>query len=165
MFKKLTELHSFQTEFWLILRRWQRKKKKILAWILVTVLTMKKSLTWHGQFHSQMLRFSQPKQSRWRQRQLSLTCPEAQDVCLELERLWARAADCGERSWRKLSELSTAFVCACIAVTVMVFHMAFTLICFIFICFFSIFFCSRRWAASWKKETKEKQKYLSQKKK
>lgn len=27
-------------------------------------------------------------------------------------------------------------------------YMAFTLICFIFICFFSIFFCSRRWAAS-----------------
>lgn len=27
-------------------------------------------------------------------------------------------------------------------------HMAFTLICFIFICFFSSFFCSRRWAAS-----------------
>lgn len=32
--------------------------------------------------------------------------------------------------------------------SVEVLHMAFTLICFIFICFFSIFFCSRRCAAS-----------------
>jgi len=75
-------------------------------------------------------------------RQLSLT--EAHDVSLKLERLGARAADCGERSWRKLSILSTAFMCACVTIPVVIFHMAFTLICFIFICFFSIFFCSRR---------------------
>lgn len=71
--------------------------------------------------------------------------------CLERKRLWTRAVDCGERSWRKLS-LRTAFTCACIPIPMVVFHMAFTLICFIFICFFSIFFCSRRWAASWNRK-------------
>lgn len=62
----------------------------------------------------QTLRCSHTKWSRWWQRQLSLTHPWAPDVCLELERLWARAADCGERSWRKRSW--ALLLCACITI-------------------------------------------------